>query len=86
MLGKHIRWEPQAEPDFDISHGSNAFVLCSATESDDFADRISEVGSHLMNGDGTLAESSLSVLHGTHCSAAVLLLPERKGKWFRRNK
>lgn len=77
MFGERLHWKETAEPEFDISHGTNALIVCSADDEcrlpDAFPDTL-----HLPDMDGEQwADAAVSSFHSMKCSAAVLLLPQR---------
>lgn len=86
LLGKRICWNQESDPEFDISHGSNAFLLYSGTDASPFSIELPETACHPVRTDDAWLEAILSGFRGKACSSAAFILPERKVKWFRRNK
>lgn len=77
MFGERLHWKGKAEPEFDISHGTNALVVCSADDDCRLPDVLSDT-LFLPDMDfGQWADAAVSSFHNMKCSAAVMVLPQR---------
>lgn len=75
LFGERVRWNEKESPELDISHGANAFLLCSAAEDLEFPATLTEHGSPADLSPDEWAEAALSEFRGRRCSAAVVTLP-----------
>lgn len=83
MFGERLHWKEKAEPAFDISHGTNALIVCSAGDGcrlpGEFPDALS-----LSEPDcEQWADDVISSFYNMKCSAAVMVLPQRGRFWER---
>lgn len=77
LFGARIRYEQTAEPAFDISRGENAFFLYSCAQREDL-DAAMERAADWRGEKAMIAEVA-----GRHCSAAAIVLPNKKS-WTQR--
>lgn len=86
LLGKYVCWKETLEPEFDVSHSTNAFLLYSGTQQPIFPNQVTGVNDILPSIDGDVwMENVLSVFQGKACSVAAFVLPTRKRKLLWRN-
>lgn len=76
LFGERMRWNVDAEPEFDVSEGENAFLLYSAGSSIDFKEKLLEIEQNGALDDQTGA--IVSDFGSKSCSAAALVLPNKK--------
>ena len=78
-VGKSLRRENAASPEFDVSSGINAFLLCSGEESLDMETLFAKSLLEAAPKDETWADAVITDIRNHPCTAGVIILPERKG-------
>lgn len=83
MFGERLHWKEKAGPEFEIAHGTNALVVCSADDGcalpDGFLDTLLVPDMDCEE----WADAAIASFHNMKCSAAVMVLPQRGRFWER---
>lgn len=77
MFGERLHWKEKAGPEFDIAHGTNALVLCSADDGCALPDGFSDTLFVPDMDCEQWADAAICFFNHMKCSAAVMVLPQR---------
>lgn len=83
LFGEKVRFKPEAEPEFDVSYGTDIFLLCSGADHiqiDELIKNIAPLDQETLNKSelDEWMDAVISGFHASACSAAVLAFTEQK--------